>query len=241
VSESLDVLAVFAHPDDAELLAGGSLARSVDRGDRVGILDLTRGEMGSRGSAELRQKEALQAANTLGVPLRRNAELEDAGLVDSLESRLHLAGLIRELKPTVIVTHWMQSRHPDHAAAARLVSNASFLAGLRKLDAPHEPFRPEKVIHATIFREDAPRPSFIIDVTDQVDRKMEALACYESQFGGSTGAGEMFPGGNRPFPDQVRAHLAYWGSRIRKAYGEPFWTRETCEAVSLGTVGTSTF
>jgi bacillithiol biosynthesis deacetylase BshB1 len=240
VNEPLDILAVFAHPDDAELLVGGSLARSVDRGERVGILDLTAGEMGSRGTVEIRAREAREAAEVLGVAVRRNAGFPDTGVDDSHESRRKLASLLREMKPTLIVTHWIEGRHPDHVATARLVLSAAFLAGLKNYPASGDAFRPKKVVHSTLYREDGPAPSFVIDVTPQLDRKLRALACYRSQFEGAKAAGEML-GGGRPFADQVQAHLAYWGSRIRAPYGEPFWTRETLAADSLGQLAVSTF
>ncbi|MSR22628.1 MAG: bacillithiol biosynthesis deacetylase BshB1 [Gemmatimonadetes bacterium] len=240
-SGPLDVLAIFAHPDDAELLAGGSLARSVDRGARVGILDLTRGEKGTHGNAETREREAKEAAKVLGIALRRNADFPDAGIEVTDAARRRLAGIIRELRPSVVVTHWREGRHPDHPAAARLVVEASFLAGLKKLDCPGEAFRPRKVVHATIYHEDAPHPSFVIDVTEQVDRKLRALECYATQFQGATGRGEVFPGGERPIADQVRAHLAYWGSRIRRPYGEPFWTRETLAVDAFAALDVPTF
>lgn len=237
----LDVLAIFAHPDDAELLAGGALIRSVDRGERVGILDLTQGEMGSKGTVETRKRESDAAAEIMGVALRRNAGFPDAGLDAGVASRLKLAALIRELQPEVIVTHWLEGRHPDHKIAARLVVESSYLAGLRKLDAPGAPFRPRKVVHASIFRDDTPNPTFIIDITSQVERKMRAIACYESQFAGVTSFGEVYPGGERPFMDQVKVHLAYWGFRIRTAFAEPYWTQETVEVDTLGSAGVSTF
>jgi len=238
----LDVLAIFAHPDDAELLCGGALARSVDRGEQVGILDLTRGELGSQGSAEIRAAEAEAARGALGVHLRENAGLPDGGLEDRDDARRVVAGWIRVLRPRVVVTHWMVGRHPDHEAAARLVTAGSFLAGLRKLELPEAPFRPERIVHALAFREDAPAPSFVVDVTDTMDRKMEALACFPSQFLGARGAGEVYPGGDRPLEDQIRAHLAVWGSRIRRPYGEPFWVRETRTLDSLGALDSvSTF
>jgi N-acetylglucosamine malate deacetylase 1 len=230
----LDVLAIFAHPDDAELLCGGTLARSVDRGERVGILDLTRGELGSQGSAEIRAAEAEAARSALGVHVRENVGLPDGGIEDSFEARRTLAGWIRVLRPRVVVTHWLEGRHPDHGAAARLVTSASFLAGLRRLELPAAPFRPERIVHALAFREDAPPPSFVVDVTDTLERKMTALACFPSQFLGARGAGEVYPGGDRPLEDQIRAHLAVWGSRIRRPYGEPFWVRETRALDSLG-------
>jgi len=241
MTEPLDLLAVFAHPDDTELLCGGALARSADRGERVGILDLTRGEMASRGTPEVRAREAEEAAEILGAVVRRNAGLPDGSLVADLEARATVATWFRELRPRVVVTHWTRGRHPDHREAARLVRDAAFLSGLRNAPLEGEPFRPFKVVHATAFREDAPAPSFVVDVTDQMERKVRALSCYESQFQGVSGIGEVFPGGDRPLVDQVRVHMAYWGSRIRAAYGEPFWTPEAVEAAALGSLGVSSF
>lgn len=241
MNDPLDVLAVFAHPDDAELLVGGSLIRSVDQGERVGILDLTRGEAGTRGSADLRDEEAAEAAEMLGVAVRKNAGFSDAHLEASLENRVRLVELIRDLRPRVVVTHWLEGRHPDHHVAARLVKDACFLSGLKNFDADGEAFRPMKVVHATAYREDAPDPSFIVDITDQLDRKVDAIACYASQFRGVAAGGELYPGGERPLTVQVRMHAAYWGSRIRTAYGEPFWTLESLAVDSLGSLGVSTF
>ncbi len=237
--QPLDLLAVFAHPDDAELLCGGALALAAERGERVGILDLTRGEMGSRGTPELRAKEADAAAEILGVSLRWNAGLPDGRLEDSHDARRALANLLRMLRPGVVVTHWLDGRHPDHRAASALVRSSVFLAGLRKLESPHAPFRPRKVIHSILFREDAPPPSFVLDVTAVMDRKMRAVAAFESQFGGNRGAGEVYPGGDRALPDQIRAQMAHWGSRIRVEYGEPFWTPETLSFPSLTDVPVS--
>jgi bacillithiol biosynthesis deacetylase BshB1 len=238
---TLDVLAVMAHPDDAELLCGGSLIRSHDRGERVGVVDLTRGESGTRGSADIRGAEAERAASIMGLEVRRCAGLTDAGLVNDQASRLAVAALLRELRPRVVVTHWREGRHPDHRVAAQLVYDACFLAGLAKLPVPGEPHRPEKLVHATAFREDAPPPSLVIDVTDQIDRKLEALAAYGSQFEKKTWAGEVFGGGERPLFEQIRAQLAHYGSLIRVAYGEPFWVRETMRAETLGGLQVGTF
>jgi N-acetylglucosamine malate deacetylase 1 len=237
----LDVLAVFAHPDDAELVCGGALAVSVDRGERVGILDLTRGELGSRGTPELRAQEAAAAAEVLGVSVRRNAGLPDGGLADSADARRHLAGLLRGLRPRVVVTHWREGRHPDHRAASALVRSSSFLAGLRNFPAEGEAFRPLKVVEGLTFREDAPTPSFVVDVTGVVERKLEAIRCYESQFEGARGAGEIFPAGERALTDQILAHMAVTGSRIRVAAGEAFFTQETVSVPSLGSLEVTTF
>jgi len=241
MTEPLDVLAVMAHPDDVELLCGASLIKSSDRGERVGALDLSRGEKGTRGTPELRREEATRAAEILGLAVRRNAGLPDAGIRNTAEARKAVAAVLRELRPRTVVTHWTEGRHPDHREAARLVYDACFLSGLTNFDAPGDKHRPEKVIHATAFREDAPPPTFVVDVTDQAERKLEALACYASQFEGVEQAGEVFPGEGRPLLDQIRARMAADGSRIRAAYGEPFWCRETMEAETLASPGVSTF
>lgn len=239
--QPIDVLAIMAHPDDAELLAGGALIRSVDGGERVGVIDLTRGERGSAGTAELRDREAARSAEVMGLAVRRNAGLSDSGLHNTDETRRTVVTLIRELRPRIVVTHWTEGRHPDHRIAAELVYDSAFLAGLRNFDAPGEPHRPYKVVHATTFREDAVKPTFVVDISDQMDRKLEALACFGSQFEGKSAAGEVFPGGNRPLVDQMRARCAHYGSLIRVPFGEPYWTRETVSCEGLGSLGVSTF
>ena len=238
----LDVLAVFAHPDDAELLCGGSLAKAARGGGRVGIFDLTRGEAGSAGSPELRAEEAVAASDVLGIVERGNAGLPDSALANTDEARAVVAEHLRLTRPRVVVTHWTQGRHPDHRVAAELVYDACFLAGLKNFaqgaGAPH---RPTTLVHATAFREDAPRPSFVVDVSETFETKLEALACYRSQFEGALSAGEVFPGGDRPLAEQIRAQAAWAGSLIRRPYGEPFWTREALELTSLDALATRTF
>jgi bacillithiol biosynthesis deacetylase BshB1 len=237
VSHPLDILAIFAHPDDAELLCGGTLAKSAERGHRVGILDLTAGEMGSQGTPELREKEAERAAGVLGVAVRRCAGLPDSGLLNTEEQRLPVVQHLRELRPRAVVTHWRVGRHRDHRVASELVRDACFLSALRKLDAPGQPFRPSKLIYATAFREDAGPPSFVVDVTAQMDTKIEALMAYGSQFEGKTQAGEVFPGGDRPLMEQIRVQCAHYGSLIRVPFGEPFRVDETMEVDTLHDLG----
>jgi len=239
--EPLDVLAVVAHPDDAELICGGSLLVSKDRGERTGVLDLTRGEMGTQGSPELRAREAKASSDLLGLAVRRNAGLPDAKLQNTPEARITVAGILRELKPRVVITHWLQGRHPDHRAAAELVYDSAYLAGLKNFPAQGVPFRPLKVVHALSFREEPQKPTFVVDISEQMDRKLAAVAAYASQFGGAVQAGEVFPGGGRALEDQIRAHAARVGSLIRVEYGEPFWTRETVQDPSLGSLPVSTY
>jgi N-acetylglucosamine malate deacetylase 1 len=242
VSMELDVLAIFAHPDDAELLCGGALLKSAQMGDRTGALDLTRGERATFGSPEIREQEAQRAAEMLGLAVRLNASLPDSAIENTVESRTTLVEILRDLRPSVVVTHAPEGRHRDHRVAAQLVYDACFLAGLKGFPAEGEAHRPEKLVHAMTFREDVVKPTFVIDISDQMEAKLEALACYESQFvEGSVQAGEVFPGGGRPLVDQIRAKCAHHGSLIRVAYGEPFWTRETVEIESLGQLDVATF
>lgn len=241
MNDALDLLAIFAHPDDAELLCGGALAKSVDGGQRVGILDLTGGEKGSLGTVELRADEAARAAELLGVPVRRNAGLPDARLENDEAQRTVVVRHLRELRPRVVVTHWKVGRHRDHRIASELVRDACFLSALRRLDAPGEPFRPEKLVYATAFREDVPRPSFVVDVTGQMDRKLRAIRAYASQFEGKSQAGEVYPGGDRPLAEQIQAQCAHYGSLIRVAYGEPFVVDEALVVETLGHLRGSSF
>ena len=237
----MTVPAIMAHPDDAGLRCGGALARSAAAGERTGIVDLSRGELGSRGTPELRAKEAARAAEILGVAERRNAGLPDGRLENTFQTRRAVVALIRELRPRIVVTHWRDGRHPDHTAAAQLVWDACFMAGLKNFDAPGERHRPLKLVHATAFREDADPPSFVVDITDHMETKLAAIAAYESQFDGLTQAGEVFGGGNRPLLDQVRAMCAGYVSRIRAGYGEPFRSREALAVETLGGLTVSSF
>jgi bacillithiol biosynthesis deacetylase BshB1 len=187
---SLALLAIAAHRDDAELTCGGTLIRAVDAGHAVGVLDLTQGEMGTRGSAALRAAEAEAAAHVMGLAVRENLGLPDAGIRNDDDTRARLVQLLRRLAPRVVIAPATRSRHPDHRRAAELVRDACFLAGLAKYasgDAPAA--RPFKLLHVLTYREDAVKPTFVVDITEQFDRKMAAIKCYGSQFDGATQAG----------------------------------------------------
>jgi bacillithiol biosynthesis deacetylase BshB1 len=237
----LDVLAVMAHPDDAELLCGGTLIKSSERGKRVGVLDLTAGEMGSSGNAQVRAREADAATAQMGLAMRMCAGLPDAALENDEEARLVVAAHLRALRPRVVITHWKSGRHPDHRIASELVRDACFLSGLRKLDLPSEPYRPFKLVYATAFREDADPPDFVVDVTETMERKLDALALYTSQFTDAVQAGEVFPSGDRPLLQQIRHKMAHYGSLIRVRYGEPFRVDEALEVEEISSLGVATF
>jgi bacillithiol biosynthesis deacetylase BshB1 len=222
----VDVLAIAAHRDDVELTCAGTLLRAVDAGHRTGILDLTAGETGTRGTAELRAQEAERAAEVLGVSERRNAGLPDAHLQNTDQMRRVVVEHIRHFAPRVVILPYAVGRHPDHRVASELGRDACFLAGLAKYDAAGTPHRPFKILYALSYREDPVKPTFVVDITPQFDRKMAAIRCYASQFDGAKAAGEIFPTGQDLY-SLVETQNAHYGSLIRTRYGEPFFTDET--------------
>ena len=230
MSEHVDLLAIAAHRDDVELTCGGTLAKAVTAGHRVGIIDLTQGEMGTRGDAATRAVEAERAAKTLGVTVRRNAAMRDAHLENNEASRKKLVGLIRELQPRVVILPFPVGRHPDHRIASELGRDACYLAGLAKY-APStdvEAHRPYKLLYALTYREDPVKPTFVVDISDVFETKMQAIRCYSSQFEGAKAAGEVYPTGQDLY-ELIRVQSAHYGSLIRRRYGEPFYTPETQE------------
>ena len=223
---TVDLLAIAAHRDDIELTCAGTLIRAVDLGQKTGILDLTAGETGTRGTAELRAEEAAKAAELMGVSERRNAGLPDAHLQNSDEARRVVVEQIRHFKPRVVILPFPVGRHPDHRVASELARDACFLAGLAKYDAPGVPHRPHKILYTLSYREDPVKPTFVVDISAQMERKMAAIRCYASQFDGAMNAGELFPTGQDLY-SLVEVQNAHYGSLIRTRYGEPFFTQET--------------
>ena len=232
----VDLLAIAAHRDDVELTCAGTLIRAADQGYRTGILDLTQGETGTRGSAELRGQEAEAAAKILGVVERRNAGLPDAHLANTDATRRVLVEQIRSFRPRVVILPYPLGRHPDHRIASELARDACFLSGLAKYDAPGTPHKPHKILYSLAYREDPVKPTFVVDITDQFARKMAAIRCYASQFDGAITAGEIFPTGQDLY-SLIEVQCAHYGSLIRTRYGEPFFTHETVrvdDVVALG-------
>lgn len=232
---SVDVLAIGAHPDDVELVCGGTLLRCADQGHRTAVIDLTAGEMGSKGNRERRAAEAVRAAEVLGLAVRLNAGFPDAGVRNTDETRARLVEMIRRLAPRVVILPFPRGRHPDHRVTAELGRDATFLANLRRYGRG-EPHRVAKVLYAMTFREDPIKPTFVVDIEAQFERKMRAIRCYGSQFDGVTAAGEAYPTG-QPFYELVEAQSRHYGSLIRVGYGEPFHTDETVAVDDVVTLG----
>ncbi|MGE5802082.1 MAG: bacillithiol biosynthesis deacetylase BshB1 [Gemmatimonadota bacterium] len=238
LSEHVDLLAIAAHRDDVELTCGGTLAKAAKAGHRVGIIDLTQGEMGTRGDATTRAAEAERAAKTLGVAVRLNAGLLDAHIENNETSRKKVVGLIRRAKPRVVILPFPVGRHPDHRIASELGRDACYLAGLAKYDpgAGGDAHRPHKLLYALAYREDPVKPTFVVDITDVFEAKMQAIRCYGSQFDGARAAGEIFPTGQDLY-ELIRVQSAHYGSLIRRRYGEPFYTPETQEVEDVLKLG----
>ncbi|HLS48350.1 MAG TPA: bacillithiol biosynthesis deacetylase BshB1 [Gemmatimonadales bacterium] len=232
---SVDLLAIAAHRDDVELTCAGTLIRAAEAGHRTGILDLTGGESGTRGSAALRAEEADLAARVMGVSERRNAGLRDAHIENSEEARRIVVSQIRHFAPRVVILPFPVGRHPDHRIASELSRDACFLAGLARYDAEGEPHRPHKILYALAYREDPVKPTFVVDVSHQFGRKMEAIRCYASQFDGAKAAGEIFPTGQDLYA-LVETQSRHYGSLIRRSHGEPFFTHETMEVDDVVTL-----
>lgn len=239
MSTRLDLLAVGCHPDDVELTCGGTMRRAADQGHRTGILDLTRGEMGTRGTPELRAREAVRAGDILGVAVRENLGLPDAGLANDDDSRVRAVQSLRRLRPETVILPWVRGRHPDHRVGSELMRDACFLAGLARYG-EGEPHRPRKILYSASFREDVPQPTFVVDISEQFDRKMEAIRCYASQFDGVTQAGEAFPTGQLLY-ELIESQNRHYGSLIRRPYGEPFVTEETMMVDDVVGLGVSSF
>ena len=223
---TVDILAIAAHRDDVELTCAGTLIKAASFGRSTAVIDLTAGELGSRGSASLRGEEASKAAAIMGLAARENLGLPDGAVVNSPETRAALAVAIRRFAPSVVIAPSMRGKHPDHTVSAQLIRDACFVAGLKKIRPDVPVHRPKKLIHCLAYREDNVKPTFVVDITGEFETKLEAVKCYSSQFDEATQAGEVFPNGE-PLYDIIRHQAAHYGSLIRTQYGEPFFTMET--------------
>jgi bacillithiol biosynthesis deacetylase BshB1 len=224
----LDLLAIAAHPDDVELTCGGTLIKMNQRGYKVGILDLTAGEMGSRGSAEIRRREAAAAARILGVHYRDNLGLPDARLEVNEENKLSVARKIRALQPhTVILPYW-EGRHPDHYNAARMAYEGCFLAGLKRLPLEGEAFRPFKVLYSTVYY--PVRPTFVVDITQQFERRRRAILAYASQFRPPRrGRRSKVHLPLDQLEQEVHLIARHYGQMVGVQYAEPFLVKEVMQ------------
>jgi len=218
-----DVLAIAAHRDDVEQTCGGTLLRMAAHGLRTAILDLTQGEAGTRGSAEERAQEAAEAAKLLGVGWRQALSLPDGAVENTLENRIQIARVLREVRPRVVILPYWQARHPDHAAAGALGYDACFLAGLKKIDTGAEPHRPFKIVYASLYAD--VRPSFIVDITPFIEQRHAALMAYRSQYANQAAGGGLFVP-EEEIRERTFAEARHYGLLAGVRYGEPFVQKE---------------
>lgn len=228
MKNKVDILAFAAHPDDIELSASGTLMKHIAQGKTVGIVDLTRGELGSRGTIETRKEEAAHAAEIMGVSARVNLALKDGFFEHNEENLLKIVEQIRYFKPEIVLANAVEDRHPDHGRASKLVSDACFLAGLVKVKTyfssdKQEPHRPRLVLH--YIQDRYIKPDILIDVTDFYDRKMEAILAYKTQFFNPEQNGPQTPISGKDFLDFLTGRMSEMG----RAIGVPFAEGFTCE------------
>ena len=234
----LDILAIAAHRDDVEQTCGGTLLKAAQRGQRTGILDLTRGEMGTRGTAEDRESEANDAAKILRVSWRRALDIPDGRVENTWENRLKVSAVIRETRPRVVILPYWKGRHPDHYTASILGYEACFLAGLAKLGTigqglgaspdnhgisalpTHRPF---KIIYATLYYDI--RPTFVIDISDQFEEKFASILAYKSQFSDQEAGKDLFPA-EQEIRARVESMARFYGTLGGVTYAEPFHQKE---------------
>jgi N-acetylglucosamine malate deacetylase 1 len=222
----LDVLAIFSHPDDAELTMAGTLIKLKALGHRVGVTDMTRGEMGTRGTPEIRAKEALDAARVIGLDARINLELADGHIALNEQSRQTVVRAIRKYRPSVIFTSHWEDPHPDHAATARIVREAARLATMRNYDreAGQDSIKMPAIAHEVHSR--LVVPSFIVDVSEFVEQKMQAIRAYASQFYRPESKEPTTRIADKGFLREIEDRTRYYGALIGVEAGEPFYIRE---------------
>jgi N-acetylglucosamine malate deacetylase 1 len=218
-----DVLAIAAHRDDVEQTCGGTLLKMAGRGHRTAILDLTQGEMGTRGTVEDRAREAAEAARIMKVGWRQALDIPDGRVENTYENRLKVARVIRQLQPRVLILPYWQARHPDHATASPLGYEAAFLAGLAKLDLGAPPHRPFKVIYASLYSD--VRPTFVVDISEQFETRFSALMAYGSQYKDQQAGSGLFPR-QAEIRERTAAMAAYYGLLAGVRYAEPFVSKD---------------
>ena len=219
----MEILAIAAHRDDVEQTCGGTLLKMAERGYRTAILDLTQGEMGTRGTVEDREREANEAARILKVGHREALYIPDGRVENTYENRVSVARVIRRLRPRVLILPYWEARHPDHATTSPLGYEAAFLAGLTKLDLGAPPHRPFKIIYASLYAD--VRPSFVVDISEQFETRFASLMAYKSQYEDQQAGSGLFPR-QAEIRERIAAMAAYYGLLAGVKYGEPFVQKE---------------
>lgn len=221
----LDILAFGAHPDDVELGCGATIAKEIAAGKKVGIVDLTRGELGTRGSAEIRDKEAANSAEILGVAVRENLRFRDGFFVNDEQHQIAIIEMIRKYQPEIVLCNAIDDRHIDHGKGSKLVSDACFLSGLRRIETqvdgkPQEQWRPKHVYHYIQWKNI--EPDFVVDVSDFIDKKIEAVMAYSSQFYDPNSNEPVSPIATKNFTESISYRAKDLGRLVFVDYAEGF-------------------
>ena len=224
MSETVDIIFFGAHPDDVELSAGGTAAKCVKDGLRIGIVDLTRGEMGTRGTPQTRKKEAQAAARVLGATFRQQLDFQDGNLQTGREQELEIIELLRVRRPQLVIAPWPDDRHPDHTRTGRIVTEASFYAGLKSLKTGAPEHRPQTVLY--YMQNYMVPPSFVVDVTKTWKTKMRSIAAYKSQFYDPNSKEPKTFISDPKFLEMIDARGRHFGALIGRSYGEAFVTKQ---------------
>jgi N-acetylglucosamine malate deacetylase 1 len=225
----LDALFFAAHPDDVELSCGGTVIKLVKMGKKVGIVDLTKGELGTRGSAEIREREVRKANKVMGIQIRENLRLADGNIEENSENTLKIMKIIRQYAPKIVFHPYQRDRHPDHTHASNLVREAAFYSGLHKIKTekegkPQEPHRPQKQFS---YMQSYPfEPSFVIDISEEFRKKMETIKCYSSQFYNPKSKEPSTFISGKNFLQFIEARAKSYGFQIGTNYGEPYYSDE---------------
>ncbi|HED10407.1 MAG TPA: bacillithiol biosynthesis deacetylase BshB1 [Caldithrix abyssi] len=223
ITMPIDVLAFGPHPDDVELFCGGLLLKLKKQGYRTAIADMTRGELGTRGTVEIRAAEAAEAARILKADQRLNLDIADGGVRAEDGQKSKVVEVLRRLRPRIVLAPYFQDRHPDHVQGARLIEEAVFLSGVAKWHPGLEPWRPHAVIHYFMHRVDS--PSFIVDISGEMEEKLRAVKAYKSQFHDPASAEPETYISSPAFLESVKTRAAYFGFKIGVEYGEPFFVK----------------
>lgn len=216
----IDILAIGVHPDDVELSCSGTLLKHIAMGKSAAILDLTLGEMGTRGSAELRTEEANTSAKIIGVKFRKQLNLGDCMFENDNKARLEIIKVLRECRPQIVLCNAVSDRHPDHGRAAKLTADACFYSGLTKLETGQEAWRPKAVYH--YIQDNFIHPDFVVDVTDHADKKREAIMAFSSQFYNPNSKEPQTSISTPEFLEALFAKMSIWGRSVGVRYAEGF-------------------
>ena len=238
--DSVDIMAFGAHPDDIEIGCSGTLIKMVEQGKSVVLVDLTQGEMGTRGSVEIRHKEAEASRKIIGATARENLKIEDGNVCVTKENKKKIAEVIRKYRPKLILLPYFKDRHPDHYQASELIYQGAYHAGLEKLDTGQEKFRPEKIIYYTLFS-DVEEPSFIVDITEQYDKKLAAVYAFETQFKANDNFYAETKLTSRSYNRMFEYRMGYIGSLIGADFGEAFLVKGQVAVDDITAVTFSSF